>query len=88
MLSLRRKRAFETLRDLMGGKRPNYRDIYIPSGKYKDADGMAGKYSSRDAVGDRNFERRRSRAATTYITRNVDYEAFSENVCKKMLRSE
>ncbi len=85
MLSLRKKRALETLRALMGGKRPNYRDIYIPSGKYRDADGMAGEYSAKDEAYDRNFERRRYRAATAYITRDVDYKTFAENAYKKLL---
>lgn len=85
MLSLRRNRALKALRDMMGGKRPNYRDIYIPAGNMKDADGMEAQYLEMERS-DRNFERRRERAAKAYITRSINYKSFSESAYNKLIK--
>lgn len=84
MLSLRRNRALKALKDMMGGKRPDYRDIYIPSGHLRDLDGMESEYSGVERA-DRNFERRRERAARAHITREINYKSFSESAYRKLV---
>ena len=84
MLSLRRNRALKTLKGMFGGKRADYRDIYIPSGSLRDLDGMEAEYSGIERA-DRNFERRRERAAKAYITRQIDYGSFSESDYRKLI---
>jgi len=79
VIYIRRCRALELLGQMMGGKKPNYRDIYVhlPGGK-KSGEGSATPTET-------NLKRQRKRAATAYITRNVDYRSMAEKLYKEIV---
>jgi hypothetical protein len=58
---------------MMGGSKPDYRDIYIPSGK-----------EAKDAVklepADRNLERRRARAIKREMGTQINYYGIAEKL--------
>ena len=73
MIRARLKRAQAALAKMMGGAKPNYRDIYIPSGK-----------EAKDAVKmepvDRNLERRRARAIKREMGTQINYYGIAEKL--------
>ena len=73
MIRARLKRAQAALAKMMGGSKPDYRDIYIPSGK-----------EAKDAVKlepvDRNLERRRARAIKREMGTQINYYGIAEKL--------
>ena len=73
MIRARLKRAQAALAKMMGGAKPDYRDIYIPSGK-----------EAKDAVKiepvDRNLERRRARAIKREMGTQINYYGIAEKL--------
>ena len=60
---VRKNRALKSLAQMMGGSKPDYRDIYIPS---------AGRNTSSTVYSDRNELRRHQYAAKAQVTRNIN----------------
>ena len=62
----------------MGGAKPDYRDVYIPTGEFRE-----------DAVqveeGDRNLERRRTRAIKRELGAQMDYRQISTGLYDKLV---
>ena len=73
VIRARLKRAQAALAKMMGGAKPDYRDIYIPSGK-----------EAKDAVKiepvDRNLERRRARAIKREMGTQINYYGIAEKL--------
>ena len=78
MVRTRCNRAKERLKKLMGGAKPDYRDVYIPTGEFRE-----------DAVqveeGDRNLERRRTRAIKRELGAQMDYRQISTGLYDKLV---
>lgn len=73
-ISVHLNRAKKLLAQMMGGKKPQYRDAYLPAPSARNA------YGSDYVPVDRNTARRRERVATAYITRNIDYQVLGDGL--------
>ena len=73
MIRARLKRAQELLGRMMGGSKPNYRDVYIPSGE-------AAKDAIKMELGDRNLERRRARSIKREMGAQINYYGIAEKL--------
>ena len=73
MIRARLKRALAMLKKMMGGAKPDYRDIYLSSNK-----------EAKDAVKmepvDRNLERRRARAIKREMGAQINYYGIAEKL--------
>lgn len=78
IVAIRFNRAKKKLGELMGGKKPDYRDMYISVVPKKDEASEETNYTPVD----RNTIRRRERAAVKHITRNIDYDQLGETLYK------
>ena len=73
MIRARLKRALALLNKMMGGEKPNYRDIYFPSSK--DMEGL----SNFEPI-DRNLQRRRERVVKRELSTQIDYMGIAEKL--------
>ena len=73
MVRARLKRALLSLEKMMGGAKPDYRDIYMPS--TKDMEGLA----KLEPV-DRNLQRRRARVLKREMSAQIDYMGIAEKL--------
>lgn len=71
----RKNKALKALRTMMGGQKPEYRDIYLPS---------AGRNTNRSVYSDRNALRRHQYAAKSLVTRNIDYKDTATKLAEKL----
>lgn len=78
IIYIRQCKALGLLRQMMGGVKPDYRDIYI------HVPGVSRDEKEAAAALDSNAVRRRRRTATAYITRNVDLKQAAENIYKEL----
>ena len=58
---------------MMGGAKPNYRDIYVPSG-------AAAKDAIKMEPVERNYERRKKRAVKKELSAQIDYKKIAEQL--------
>ena len=79
MVRTRCRRAKLQLQQLMGGAKPDYRDVYIPTGEFR-------KDALKEAVGDRNLERRRDRAIKRQMATYIDYRHMSSKLYDKLVK--
>ena len=73
MIRRRLDLAKTKLAKMMGGAKPDYRDVYIPSGE-------AAKDAVRMAPVDRNLERRRARAIKREMASQINYCGIAEKL--------
>ena len=73
----RKNKALKALAQMMGGKKPDYRDIYIPS---------AGRNTNSAAYSDRNELRRHQYAAKSQVTRNINYKKTVHQLAEKFFK--
>lgn len=78
MIRQRFDRIKDRLFKMMGGAKPDYRDIYIPRGE-----------AARDAIkiepAERNTARRRSRAVKKEMGSQIDYQKIATEICTQEL---
>ena len=73
MIRQRFDRAKDRLAKMMGGAKPNYRDVYLPSGpEAKDA--------IRIEPVERNYARRKARAVKKELSAQIDYKKIAETL--------
>ena len=72
----RKNKALKALKMMMGGNKPEYRDIYLPS---------AGRNSNSMMISDRNALRRHQYAAKAHVTRNINYKETIKLLAEKIL---
>lgn len=73
----RKNKALNSLAQMMGGEKPDYRDIYIPS---------AGRDTNSAAYSDRNELRRHQYAAKSQVTRNINYKKTVHQLAEKYFK--
>lgn len=73
----RKKRALNSLAQMMGGKKPDYRDIYLPS---------AGRNTNSAVYSDRNELRRHQYAAKAQVTKSIDYRRTAMLLEEKLFK--
>jgi hypothetical protein len=73
----RKNKALKALAKMMGGKKPDYRDIYLPS---------AGRNTNSAMYTDRNELRRHQYAAKAQVTRNINYKKTALLLDKKFFK--
>ena len=73
MIRARLKRALAMLNKMMGGAKPDYRDIYISSSKETVATNIPGPV-------DRNLVRRRGRAVQRELSTQIDYMGIAKKL--------
>ena len=73
---VRKNRALKTLAKLMGGQKPDYRDIALPS---------AGINTNSFVYSDRNALRRHQYAAKMHVTRNINYSETVALLAEKIV---
>lgn len=73
MIRQRFDRAKDRLAKMMGGAKPNYRDIYVPSG-------AAAKDAIKMEPVERNYERRKKRAVKKELSAQIDYKKIAEQL--------
>lgn len=76
--------AKANLAKLMGGKRPDYRDIYMPSSRARTIYDVP--FENVRGSNDYNFQRRRQRAADAHLTGGMDYGAMAEKLYDEMVK--
>ena len=74
---VRKNRALKSLAQMMGGKKPDYRDIYLPS---------AGRNTNSAVYSDRNELRRHQYAAKAQVTRNINYKRTAQLLDEKIFK--
>lgn len=79
MVRTRCHRALKELKKLMGGMKPNYRDIYVPSGEFRKAAVEAEPV-------DKNLERRRARAIRLNLSEHIDYQKTTSKLYDKIIK--
>lgn len=77
MIRRRLDLAKAKLAKMMGGAKPDYRDVYIPSGE-------AAKDAIKMEPGDRNLERRRARAIKREMGTQVNYMGIAQKLYTSM----
>lgn len=82
-IRIRLTRALKKMKELMGGKKPVYRDFYIPSPAMRNADGRADEFAPVPA--DRNAVRRRRYAVSRQLGSEIDYASVASKVYSGML---
>lgn len=75
MIRQRFDRIKDRLAKMMGGAKPDYRDIYIPRGE-------AAKDAIKIEPVERNAARRRARAVKKEMSVQIDYQKIAEKLCK------
>jgi hypothetical protein len=75
MIRQRFDRIKDRLAKMLGGSKPDYRDIYIPRGE-------AAKDAIKIEPVERNVARRRARAVKKEMSAQIDYKKIAEKLCK------
>jgi hypothetical protein len=74
MIRQRFDRIKDRLAKMLGGSKPDYRDIYIPRGE-------AAKDAIKIEPVERNVARRRARAVKKEMSAQIDYKKIAEKLC-------
>ena len=79
MIRRRLDLAKDRLAKMMGGTKPDYRDVYIPRGEFRHE-------AVEEVAVDRNLERRRSRAIKQTLDAQINYTVLTNKLYKEFTK--
>lgn len=81
-VQVRKRKALDKLKALMGGKRPDYRDVYISSNRTyaSNSASTALAYCAEDGMLGYNDMRRRSSEISSTFNSTIDFKAVAESL--------